>query len=118
MYMYIHDCIIHQYHMQTFRHLTHIIDTLLYYITEKAAYVYIRYFSCTQAGPSSDSARSCGHEGEDRPRHTVPGTADVPEVLPRPTPSQLSPVCRESVGRGGEEGEHGSGAGLPHVSQV
>lgn len=75
------------------------------------------YALCVQAGSSPDQTRSCGHEGEDRLRHAVPGPADVPEILPRAATGQFSPVCREGGG-GGEEGEHGTGAGLPHVSQV
>ena len=70
-----------------------------------------------QAGPGPDSAGACGHEGEDRPRHRAPDPADVPEVLPRPAAGQLTPVCREGVGRG-EKGEHGSGARISHVLQV
>ena len=71
-----------------------------------------------QAGPGTDPAGSCGHEGEDRPRLTAPGAADVPEVLPRPASGQLPAVCSEGGGGGGEEGEHGSGPGVPHVPQV
>ena len=71
----------------------------------------------TQAGSGPHSAGSCGHEGEGRPRHGAPDPTDVPEVLPRAATGQLPAVCSEGGG-GGEEGEHGSGAGLPHVLQI
>jgi hypothetical protein len=77
----------------------------------------LRTFFSLQAGSGPDSAGSCGHEGEDTPRHGAPGPADVPEVLPRAAAGQLTGVCREGGGRG-EEGEHGTGAGIPHVLQV